>query len=256
MSMLTEQTIEKLTNLGLFEMARAISEQVKNPRVVALDFDERLGLMVDLEWMARQQRRLDKRLKSAQLKQRACLEELDFQHPRGLDRKVMVHLASCAWIRNHQNVIITGATGLGKSWVACALADNACRNGFTAIYKQVQRLTFELALARADGTYLKVLSQLCKADVLVLDDWGLFRLEGQAQNDIFDVIDDRHGKSTVVTSQIPVSKWHSTVGDPTVADALLDRIIHSATEIKFRNSPTMRPPKGADAATKKAKVDQ
>jgi len=150
-------------------------------------------------------------------------------------------------------VIITGATGLGKTWLACALVDQACRDGFTAVYKQAQRLTFELTLARADGTYLKLLSQLAKVNLLVIDDWGLAPLDGQAQHDILDVIDDRVGiRSTLVTSQLPETKWHGTVADPTVADALLDRLVHSAIKIHLKGE-TMRKQqdKTKNASTKK-----
>ena len=243
--MLVQQTIQQLHDLHLFAMAQAVSEQLERSDLGSLSFEERLGLIVDKEHLARHQRRLKARLKKAQLKQSACVEDVDYQHPRNLDRKVMQELVTCRWIHHHQNVIITGATGLGKSWLACALADKTCREGFRAIYKQVQRLTFELALARADGSYLRLLGQLAKVDLLVLDDWGLAPLEGQAQHDVLDVIDDRAGvHSTLVTSQFPVDKWHDTVGDPTVADALLDRLVHTATKIHLKG-PSMRGEKNA-----------
>lgn len=233
--MLTQQTIEKLYDLRLVAMAHAFSEQLEQTEHASLSFDDRFGLLVDRQWMNRQEQRLTRRLNKAKLKQTSCVEDIDYRHPRNLDKQVMLELITCRWIQNKHNIIITGATGLGKSWLSCALADRACRNGYTAIYKQAQRLTFELTLARADGTYLKLLSQLSKIDVLILDDWGLARLDGQSQHDLFDVIDDRVGtRSTVVTSQIPVKKWHGTVGDPSVADALLDRLVHSATKIHLK----------------------
>jgi len=238
--MLSQQTIKQLHDLQLYAMAQAFSEQLERSDLATLSFEERLGLIVDKEYWARHQRRLTTRLRKAQLKQSACVEDIDYQHPRNLDRKVMQELVTCRWVHHQQNIIFTGATGLGKSWLACALADKVCREGFSAIYKQVQRLTFELALARADGSYLKLLGQLAKVDLLVLDDWGLAPLEGQAQHDVLDVIDDRAGlRSTLVTSQFPVDKWHGTVGDPTVADALLDRLVHTAIKIHLKG-PSMR----------------
>lgn len=246
--MLHQQTMEKLADLRLSAMARALAEQLEQPAVTALSFEERLGLLVDREWEVRQQRRLATRLKRAQLKQAtACAEDIDFHHPRGLDRQVTLDLLTSRWIRGKRNVIITGATGLGKTWLACAFADKACRDGHTAIYKKAQRLTFELTLARADGTYLKMLSQLAKADLLILDDWGLSPLDGQAQHDILEVIDDRVGtRSTLVTSQLPVAKWHGTVTDPTVADALLDRLVHAAVKIHLKGE-SMRKQKNKKA---------
>jgi DNA replication protein DnaC len=227
--------MEKLYDLKLSSMARALAEQLEQRNIVELCFEERLGLLVDREWQERQERRLAQRLKCAKLKQSACVEDIDYRHQRNLDRQVMQELLTCQWIRAKHNLIITGATGLGKTWLACSLADKACREGLTAIYKQAQRLTFELTLARADGSYLKLLSQLAKADLLILDDWGLAPLDGQAQHDILDVIDDRANiRSTLVTSQLPVSKWHATVGDPSVADALLDRLLHAATKIHLK----------------------
>jgi DNA replication protein DnaC len=243
--MLTQQTLQQLQDLQLYAMAQAFSDQLQRGDLATLSFEERFGLVVDKEYLARHERRLRTRLRKAQLKQSACVEDLDYQHPRHLDRKLMQELLTCRWIQQHHNVILTGATGLGKSWIACALADKACREGFSSLYKQVQRLTFELALARADGSYLKLLGQLAKVDLLVLDDWGLAPLQGQAQHDLLDVIDDRaQVHSTLVTSQLPVDKWHANVGDPTVADALLDRLVHSAIKIHLKG-PTMRGEKNA-----------
>jgi DNA replication protein DnaC len=245
--MLIQQTIERLHDLRLTAMASGLAEELQRPDWASLSFDERFGLLVDREWQARQQRRLTQRLRNAKLKQTACIEDIDYRHQRNLDRQVMQDLLSCRWISAKHNLIITGATGLGKTWLSCAVADQACREGFTAIYKQAQRLTFELNLARADGSYLKFLSQLAKADLLVLDDWGLARLEGQAQHDMLDVIDDRANiRSTLVTSQLPVSKWHGTVGDPSVADALLDRLVHAAIKIHLKGE-TLRKPTSKEA---------
>jgi DNA replication protein DnaC len=233
--MLKQQTIEKLYDMRLSAMAEAFHEQGGRKDVLDLSFDERFGLLIEKEWQVRQERRLTRRLKQADLKQRACIEDIDYRHKRGLDKEVMLELITCDWIRVSRNLIITGATGLGKSWLSCALADQACRLGFTAMYRRVPQLTYELTLARADGTYLKQLNKLAKTNLLVLDDWGLTPLEGQAQHDVLDVVDERVGKrSTIVTSQFPVAKWHDTVGDPSVADALLDRLVNGATKIKLK----------------------
>jgi DNA replication protein DnaC len=230
-----QQTLDRLYDLKLKGMAGALEDQLRRGHASELSFEERLTLLVEQQWMLREQQRTGRRLKSACLKQNACAEDIDYRHPRGLDRGVMEDLLTCSWIRTRRNVILTGATGLGKTWLACALADRACRGGLTAQYYRVMRLTTELALARADGSYLKLLDRLARVELLVLDDWGLSPLEGQAQHDLLELVDDRAGKrSMLVTSQLPVSKWHVTVGDPSVADALLDRIIGTAQQIALK----------------------
>ncbi len=233
--MLIQQTMEKLLDLRLSAMAQALQEQLQQSDMASLSFDDRLGLLVDREWTTRQERRWKKRVTDAKLKQAACVEDIDYRHPRGLDRKVMVDLVTCRWIVARRNLILTGATGLGKTWLACALAEKACREGLTTCYTRVPRLAHELALARGDGTFLKTLAKLAKVDLLILDDWALSRLDGQAQHDILEVIDDRCGnRSILVTSQFPVSKWHDCIGDPSVADALLDRLIQGASQIHLK----------------------
>lgn len=233
--MLMQQTLEKLSTMRLPGMVQAVEEQNQRSDVASLSFDDRLGLMVDREWLRREDQRVTQRLKRARLKQSACMEDIDYRHPRGLNRGVLDELSSCRWIRARRNVIITGATGLGKTWIACAIADRVCREGFTCVYKRVPRLTEELALARADGTYLKLLGQIARTDLLVLDDWALAPIDGQLQHDFLELIDDRAGsRSTLITSQLPVSKWHDMVGDPSVADALLDRILQASTQIALK----------------------
>lgn len=248
--MMTHPTKDKLLQMKLLGMVKALDEQTNTPEISELTFEERLALLVDREYLMREERRTKRRLQRAKLKQPACIEDVDYRHPRGLDRKVFLELATCRWIHAKRNVIITGATGLGKTWLACALADKACREGFSTLYSRIPRLVQELAGARADGTYLRVLSRIEKIDMLVLDDWGLAPLDVQAQQDLLEVIDDRAGKrATVVTSQLPVSKWHDTIGDPTVADALLDRIIGSATKLQLKSGPSMRARNGKGAET-------
>jgi len=229
------QTIERLYDLRLGPMAEAFSEEAQRSGDPALSFAERFGLLVERQWSAREEGRLARRLKAAQLKLTASVEETDFRTPRGLDRGVFLELAELGFLRGAGNVILTGATGLGKTYLACALADRAARRGRSVLYKRLPKLIFELALARADGSYLKVLEKLAKVELLVLDDWGLAVVEGQAANDVMDVIDDRAGvRSTIVASQLPVSKWHHLVADPSIADALLDRLLHRAVRIELK----------------------
>jgi DNA replication protein DnaC len=243
--MLMQQTIDKLYELHLGGMARALEGQLERGDSSALAFEERLGLLVDEEWTLRQGRKLRRRLQLARLKQPACVEDVDYRHPRGLDKGVFQELCSCRFVLAKRNVIITGATGLGKTWLACALAHKACREGLSTVYKRIPRLVEEMAIARADGTFLKMLSILQRTDLLILDDWGLAPMDALAHHGLLEIIDDRtNTRATILTSQLPVKKWHDTIGDPSVADALLDRLLGSATIIALRG-PSMR--KGADA---------
>lgn len=231
----TTRTIERLYDLRLGPMAEAFSAELSRTGDPALSFAERFAIIVEQQWTAREEGRLARRLKNAQLKVDASIEEIDFRAKRGLDRDVLLDLAELSFIRAAGNVILTGATGLGKTYLACALADRACRRGHTALYKRVPKLVFELSLARADGSYLKALEKLAKVDLLILDDWGLVALEGQAANDLMDVIDDRAGvRSTIVGSQLPISEWHHLIADPSIADALLDRLVHRAVRIELK----------------------
>jgi len=243
--MTNEQTIEKLYDLKLGAMAEAFRETLSRSGETQLSFAERFGLLVDREWTRREENRLARRLKSARLRLPASVEEVDFSAPRGLDRDVFLELAAGRYLREHHNIIISGATGLGKTFLACALADRACRDGCSSLYYRLPRLGFELALARADGSYLKLLATLAKADLLILDDWGLAPLEGQAQHDLLEVIDDRVGRrSTLIATQIPVAEWHHLLPDPTVADAVLDRLVHNAVRLELKGG-SMRKRKAA-----------
>jgi len=245
--LLVQQTLEKLYDLRLKGMAHAFSDQAQRGEVADLSFDERFGLLVDQEWLLRQERKVHSRLKTARLKQNACAEDIDYRQPRGLDKTVVLDLLTCSWIRAGHNLILTGATGLGKTWLACALADRACREGLSAHYTRVPRLIHELAMARAEGSYLKRLAKLARMDLLILDDWGLAPLDGQGQHDLLEVVDDRAGsRSTLVTSQLPIAKWHDMVADPSVADALLDRLAGAAIKIQL---------KGGSMRKEKSKVE-
>ena len=233
--MLTHPTVDKLHQLRCTGMAKALAEQTTSSQVQALSFEERLGLLVDREMTERSSRQLTNRLRRAKLRHAACIEDIDFRHPRGLDKDLILSLADGRWVREHLNALIVGPAGIGKSWLACALAHSACRLGHSASYRRMPRLLTELAIARADGTYPKLLTSLAKSEVLVIDDFGLAKLSAENRRDLLEIVEDRHGvRSTIVTSQLPVGKWHDVVGDPTLADAILDRLVHSAYQLNLK----------------------
>ena len=228
--MLTHPTSERLIALGFTGMAKALDEQRNAPATFdSLGFEERLGLLVDREAAERDAKRLTARLKFAALRQAACVEDLDLRTPRGIDRAVMAHLVDGAWIARQENLLITGPTGLGKSWIACAFGHKACRDGRAVAYHRVGRLFEALAIARGDGRHARMLKALARTDLLILDDWGLAVLTSTERRDMLEILEDRHGRgSTIVTSQLPVEHWHDAIGDPTLADAILDRLVHNA----------------------------
>lgn len=233
--MLTHPTLDKLHALRLTGMARAFEEQLKMPDIEALSTEERLGLMADREMTERDCRRLQTRLRRAKLRHQAAIEDIDYRHPRGLDKSLMTKLATSQWIREHHNVLITGPTGIGKSWLACALAHKACRDGLNALYVRVSRFFQELSTAKGDGRYPKLMNALAKSEVLVLDDFGTAALKDEHRRDLLEILDDRYGvRATLVTSQFPVENWHELIGDPTLADAILDRLIHNAYKINLK----------------------
>jgi len=246
--MLNEPTMEKLKALRLDAMAAVWAEQQKSTDVARLAFDERFGLLVDAECLFRENRRLGRLLKEAKLKiAEACVEDIDYPPRRELDKAVIRQLATCRWVQEHQNVTVTGATGVGKTYVACALAQHACRRGYSAIYRRASRLFDELTMARADGSYARLLGKLARTDILVIDDWGLTPSRDAERQDLLEILEDRYGsRSTIMSSQIPRDKWHDYLGDATVADAILDRIIHNAHKVVL-NGPSRR--KGKEAAT-------
>jgi len=233
-SMLTHPTHERLITLGLTGMAKALEEQRRSPDLDALSFEERVGLLVDREAAERDTKRLTTRLKFAALRQSACVEDVDLRTPRGIDRAVFARLVGGDWIGRNENLLITGATGLGKSWIACALGHKACRDNRSVQYHRVTRLFEALALARGDGRYGRMLKTLGRVQLLILDDWGLAVLNPPERRDLLEILDDRHGRaSTIVTSQIPVEHWHDVIGDPTLGDAILDRLVHNAHRLQL-----------------------
>jgi DNA replication protein DnaC len=233
--MLTEQTIEKLYHMKLNGMAEAFKEQLQQPAITDLSFQERFSLLVDRQWTWKEERRMRRLLSNARLKINACIEDIDYRAPRGVEKSLILQLASCDWIRHAHNVIITGPTGVGKSYLACALANRACRMGYSAFYIRIPKLFQDLAIGKADGSYTKIMNKISKSKVLVLDDLGLAPMSAQERRDLLEVIEDRHQlTSTIVAAQLPIELWHEHIRDSTTADAILDRLVHNAYKINLR----------------------
>ena len=233
--MLIHPTLEKLQTLRLSGMRKALSEQQQMPQIDSLGFEERLGLLIDREVTERENRRLETQLKKAKLRHSCCLEDLEIKASRGLDKALILTLAACTWIARGINVLICGPTGVGKSYLACALGHKACLEGYSVLYLRLPRLFEELRLAKADGRYGKLMLGYAKTDLLILDDWGLTPMTDPQRRDLLEILEDRYGKrSTIVTSQLPVPAWHEAIGDPTLADAILDRLVHNAYKIGLK----------------------
>jgi DNA replication protein DnaC len=240
--MLTHPTIEKLHALHLMAMATAFDQQRGSSQHAELAIEDRFGLLVETEWTAREQRKLARRLRHAKLRYPASLEDVDFTTPRGLNREVILSLGTGAWIRDHANLLITGPTGIGKSWLASAFVQSACRHGFTATYVRAPRLLHELAVSRGDGSYARLLAKLAKLDLVAIDDWLLAPLTDAERRDLLEVIEDRSERAaTLIASQLPPTAWHAAIGEPSVADAICDRLIHHAHRLTLKG-PTMRDP--------------
>jgi len=233
--MLLQPTLEKLKQMKFNGMARAFEEQLNSNNFDNLSFPERLGLLVDTELCERENRRLASRLRAAKLRQQACIEDIDYQHPRGLDRSQIKSLATCRWLKDHLNVLITGLTGTGKTYLACALGHRACLEGFKVQYFRCSRLFRELGISRGDGRYSKLINTMAKTDLLIIDDWGLAALKDEERRDLLEILEDRHGlRSTIVAGQLPVEHWHEMIGNPTLADAILDRLVHNSYQINLK----------------------
>ena len=234
--MLTQQTVTHLRALRLAGMARAFEEQLGQPVAHGLGFEERFGLLVDREIAWRDTRRLERLLKHARLKHPgACIEDLNTDASRGLDAGLIASLAAGDWIRHGLSVIATGPTGVGKTWLACALGNAACRQGFSALYTRLPRLLEELRIAHGDGSFARRLAQLARTDVLILDDWAVAPISPTERNDLLEVLDDRTGaRATIITSQLPLDKWYEYLAEPTIADAILDRIVHHSHRIALK----------------------
>ncbi len=233
--MLTHPTLDKLHALRLTGMRQALDEQMHMPDIEELGFEERLGLLVDREYTERETRRLRTRLSRAKLRHNASPEDIDYRTPRRLDKALMTKLATCGWLRENLNCLITGPTGIGKSWLACALGHKACREGFSVRHLRLPRFFRELAIAKGDGRYHKLLSEFAKIDLLMFDDLCMAPLTDEQQRDLLEILDDRFNvRSTLVTSQLPTEHWHQHLGDPTLADAILDRLVHNAYKLDLK----------------------
>jgi DNA replication protein DnaC len=238
--MLTQQTLEKMNAMKLSGMSEAFQQQLASTECARLSFDERLGLLVDSEWTAREQRKLKRRLRSAKMRYAASVEDIDFKHPRGLDRQQVLSLGNCGWIQSRHNLLITGPTGIGKSYLACAFVERACRRGFNAAYLRLPRLLQHLAVARGDGSYERVLARLARLELLAIDDWLLAPLRDGERRDLIEVVEDRAERaSTLIAGQLPAKDWHAVIGDPNLADSICDRLLHNAHRIELKG-PTIR----------------
>ncbi len=233
--MLNNPTLDKLRTLKLNGMAKTFEEQLSSSDEDSLSFEERLGLLVDREYTERENRRLQSRLRQAKLRQNACMEDIDYRHSRGLDKSRMKSLSALKWVKDHLNILITGPCGAGKSFIACALGHRACFEGFRVLYFRAPRLLHDLAVAHGDGRYSKLINTISKTHLLVIDDWGLSKLNNQEQRDFLELLEDRYSiHSTIIASQLPVEHWHEIIGNPTLADAILDRLVHNAHKINLK----------------------
>ena len=231
-----QQNLQQLRALKLMGIAQALESQLNNPQTYEnLCFEERISLLINQEISYRNDRRLQRLLTAAKFKINAAVDQIDYSHPRGLKQAKIAGFLTHDWIKQHQNITLTGSTGCGKTFIACALGNNACHHGYSVRYYRATRLFEALTMSHGDGSYLKLINQIAKADVLIIDDWGLDTLSQSQRNDLLEIMEDRHGnKSTIVTSQLPTDKWHSYIGDPTLADAILDRLIHNSHTIKLK----------------------
>ena len=248
--MLTQPTIEKLNSMKLTAMARAFADQMQCPDTTQLSFEERFGLIVDYQMTDLENRRMQNRLKNAKLRLSASLEDLDFKQGRGLDRSTVMSLALNQWVKSHHNILVTGPTGAGKSYLACALAQKACRDGHTTLYQRVPRLLHDIAVSRLDGRYNKIIAPIGKCEVLILDDLLISPLIRNEQRELLEIVEERYDrKATIVTSQLPIKAWHNAMEDPTLADAILDRLVHNAYKLELKGESMRRKQSKLDLKT-------
>ena len=232
--MLNQPTLERLQAMKLHGMADAFRAQLETTDTSQLSFEERFAMLVDQQWLWKENRALARRLRFAKLKERGVIEDIDYQHPRGLDRKLIRTLATSEWVRQHQNLLLIGPTGIGKTWLGCALAQKACRDGFTILHKRSSELFRDLAVAHVDGSFGRQLTKLSRTDILVLDDFAMAPLKDSERRDFLELCDDRYQRrSMILTSQLPLAHWHEQIGDPTLADSILDRLVHNAFRIEL-----------------------
>jgi DNA replication protein DnaC len=251
--MLNQPTLEKLNAMKLNGMAAAFREQMESAEASQLSFEERFGLLVDRQWDWKQNRALIRRLQLARFRERGVVEDIDYQHPRGLDRKLIRTLTASDWVRQHQNLLFIGPTGSGKTWLACALAHRACRDGFFALHKRMSELFRDLAMARADGSIGTMLAKWARIDVLVLDDFAMAPLKDSERRDFLEICDDRYQRrSTILTSQMPLAHWHEQIGDPSIADSIMDRLVHNAYRLEL-SGESMRKKRGRRAGEEDGK---
>jgi len=249
--LLNHPTLDQLQTLGLHGMAKAFGEIAASSEAQGLSHPEWLALLLDREASHRRDRRLAMRLRCARLRHNATVEDVDYRSPRGLDRALFQKLSSGQWVDAKENVIVCGPTGIGKSWLACALGQRAARDNRSVLYQRLPKLFTDLALARGDGRYTRILKTLSRVELLILDDWGLEPLDAGARHDLLEILEERHSRrSTLVTSQVPVDKWHGLIGDPTYADAILDRLVHNAHRLNLAGDSLRkkRAPVGAMAS--------
>jgi DNA replication protein DnaC len=240
--MFNQPTLDKLNTMKLFGMASAFRSQLETTESGNLNFEERFAMLVDQQWLWKENRALDRRLRAARLKERGLMEDINYQHPRGLDRKLIRTLANNEWVKQHQNLLLIGPTGIGKSWLACALAQKACRDGYTILHKRSAELFREFSVAHADGSFGRLLMRLSRIDILLLDDFAMAPLKDAERRDFLELCDERYQRrSTILTSQMPLAHWHEQIGDPTIADSILDRLVHNAYRLELDGESLRKP---------------